>query len=57
MGGDTGSPEHEMARAEYEALVHKNHVYMFYLAFILFGLAAIAFVVDLGRSGFLNSAG
>jgi hypothetical protein len=57
MGGDAGSPEHEMARAEYEALVQKNHVYMFYLAFVLFGLAAIAFVVDLGRSGFLNSAG
>jgi hypothetical protein len=57
MGGDAGSPEHEMARAEYETLVHKNHVYMFYLAFILFGLAAIAFIVDVGRSGFLNSAG
>ncbi len=57
MGGDAGSPEHEMARAEYETLVHKNHVYMFYLAFILFGLAAIAFIVDIGRSGLLNSAG
>lgn len=57
MGGDAGSPEHEMARAEYETLVHKNHVYMFYLAFILFGLAAIAFIVDVGRSGFLNTVG
>lgn len=57
MAGDAGSPEHEMARAEYETLVHKNHVYMFYLAFILFGLAAIAFIVDIGRSGLLNSAG
>lgn len=55
MGGDSGSPEHEMARAEYEKLVHKNHVYMFYLAFILFGLAAIAFIVDVGRSGLLNT--
>lgn len=54
MGGDAGSPEHELARAEYETLVHKNHVYMFYLAFILFGLAAIAFIVDIGRSGLLN---
>ncbi|MEZ5923672.1 MAG: hypothetical protein R3D57_04740 [Hyphomicrobiaceae bacterium] len=57
MAGDTGSPEHEMARAEYEALVQKNHVYMFYLAFILFGLAAIAFIVDIGKSGLLNSIG
>ncbi|MFO1171143.1 MAG: hypothetical protein U1E49_09250 [Hyphomicrobiaceae bacterium] len=55
MGGDSGSPEHEMARAEYERLVQKNHVYMFYLAFILFGLAAIAFIVDVGRSGLLNT--
>lgn len=43
-----------MARAEYERLVHKNHVYMFYLAFILF-VSAIAFIVDVGRSGLLNT--
>jgi hypothetical protein len=28
---------------------------MFYLAFVLFGLAAIAFIVDVGRSGLLNT--
>lgn len=54
---DGARPAGADAHEEYDRLVGGNHRLMFYLAFVLFGLAGIALVVDLGRAGFLNSGG
>jgi hypothetical protein len=43
-----------VAEDDYRKLVQSNHKLMFHLAFIVLGLALIALLVDLGRSGFLN---
>lgn len=55
---DTADDETEGHRRvtgdDYAKLIQSNHKYMFYLAFVVMGLALIALVVDLGRSGFLN---
>ena len=44
----------KIAADEYDKLINTNHKMMFYLAFVVYGLAGIAFFVELGKSGMLN---
>lgn len=52
------SEEQRQATADqYRRMRRKNHALMFTLAFVVIGLAAIAFVVEMGKSGLFNSPG
>ncbi|MEZ5774097.1 MAG: hypothetical protein R3D33_05150 [Hyphomicrobiaceae bacterium] len=39
---------------QYERMISGNHKLMYYIAFVVLGLALLGFVVDLGQSGYLN---
>jgi hypothetical protein len=47
----------KLEQETYDALVARNHRTMFYVAFLVIGLAFVIFFVELGKSGLLNSPG
>lgn len=44
----------QISAEQYQKLKSRNHVLMFYLAFVVIGLAVIGFIADLGAHGFFN---